>query len=216
MRVTSPGRFILVVGVAVAGPLDAQATHAGVNKPLSRVEPICRGADFIFETADGRHICWSPGFDPCPAGQVLDRPASGVASCKPSKHPPIACPTGQIPFQASTGKQTCIAEGSNPCPQGQELDFASMRYGVMTCTGIRAKTLFTCPAGLIAFQRSDGKMLCIAPDSNPCPQGQLLDKASNSGIASCKPLSAKAPLACPAGQVRVQQPSGKFVCVASP
>jgi hypothetical protein len=32
MRVTSPGRFILLGCLAVAGPLDAGETHVGVNK----------------------------------------------------------------------------------------------------------------------------------------------------------------------------------------
>ncbi len=77
-------------------------------------------------------------------------------------------------------------------------------------------TPFTCPAGQIIFQQANGKLVCIAPDANPCPAGQVLEKpASSLGAATCKPLP-RAPFTCPPGQVAVQQPTGKFVCVASP
>ena len=76
------------------------------------------------------------------------------------------------------------------------------------------KAAFSCRAPQLAFQKNDGKWICIAADSNPCPQGQVLDTTTKPGFAGCKPGPEKPPKACPPGQIAFQKPDGKFSCIA--
>jgi hypothetical protein len=48
------------------------------------------------------------------------------------------------------------------------------------------KPPITCPAGQLAFQKPDGRWVCIAADSNPCPQGQALDTTTKAGLRSAR------------------------------
>lgn len=184
---------------------------AGPHPPIA-----CPTGQEPYQDSTGKQRCISAGSNPCPQGQRLYYQAKrdGITTCSGIEvKPPLTCPAGQIVFHGPDGKVFCIASGSNPCPQGQALDIYTGLPSFATCKPLPAKPPFTCPAGQIAFQSSDGKMLCIAPGSNPCPQGQALDKTSASGITTCKGLAAKVLNTCPAGKVRVQQPDGRFVCV---
>lgn len=127
----------------------------------------------------------------------------------------FACPAGQIVFQKTDGNFTCIAADANPCPPGRILD-KTTKPGVAVCGPLPTKTPYSCPAPQVVFQKADGQLTCIAPDAKPCPQGQVLEKTASSGHLACKPLPARTPPACPAGQVAFQKPNGQIVCVAGP
>ncbi len=73
----------------------------------------------------------------------------------------------------------------------------------------------TCRADQLGFQKPDGKWICIAADSNPCPQGQVLDKTTKPGFAECKPLPEKKAFSCPTEQLKFQKPDGKWICIAA-
>jgi hypothetical protein len=125
----------------------------------------------------------------------------------------FSCTAPQLAFQKPTGQWICIAPDSNPCPQGQVLD-TTTKPGFAGCKPGPPKPPITCPTGQLGFQKPTGQWICIAPDSNPCPQGQVLDTTTKPGFAGCKPGPPKAPITCPTGQVPFQKPDGRYVCVA--
>jgi hypothetical protein len=72
----------------------------------------------------------------------------------------------------------------------------------------------TCPAPQVAFERADGKLVCIAPDANPCPAGQTLVKSASSGLSACTGMAERRAFTCPAPQIVFQKADGSLACIA--
>lgn len=220
MRGLRSVRLVLALCLVTASPLAAQGTFAETRRPAVAVQKAafsCPAPQLVFQKPDGKMTCIAPDANPCPQGQVLDKTTTpGRAACKALlAKKAFSCPAPQLVFQKADGNFTCIAADANPCPPGQVLDTAT-KPGSAGCKALPAKAPFACPAPQIVFKRPDGNMTCISPDANPCPQGQVLDTTTKPGVAGCKPLPARTPIACPAGQVPFQKANGQFVCVAGP
>lgn len=210
----------LALGLLAAAPAPAQTEvkrNATLLLPKFTPTPrlTCPAPQIAFERADGKLVCIAPDAKPCPPGQTLVKSASsGLSACTGiAERRAFTCPAPQIVFQKADGSLACIAPDANPCPPGSRLE-RSATTGRAGCVPLPARTPFACPPPQLVFQRPDGKLACIAPDANPCPAGQALDTTTKPGHAACKPLPDRRAFTCPPGQVRVQKPDGRFVCVA--